>query len=335
MKNKIILVGIMFLITITGVINVNAESEAAWPKTFTYQEYEYTIEGFELRVYQLDARKKVTTKTEKDGITIEKTTSEDMENYFQNNPTKVINLSPTEYTINPEYKEDKLNGSNAIFINLKLNMNKEKLEVLLQEEMAQVTKDISYIGEVVVKYKLTKAPVDYQYFQNINTIKELLRLIAGDTDDNSHRLTGLNVSNSQVIGATNLSLNEDGVKKFEYDRVLSDKTDNTGFGLNYLVLDTSESITDENSSDRQLFMFHDFDNIEYLIQNYQKIEDGAGENIKENITNEQDNAQVVKVDNTGAKLSKCVYIIGILSIILGTIIIVLVINKRKSKIHEI
>lgn len=333
MKNKIILVGIMFLITITGVINVNAEGEASWPKTLTYKEYEYTIEGIELRIYQLDARKNVTTTTEENGVTIEKTTSEDMENYLQDRPTKVIPLSPTEYTISPEHKEDKLNGYNTIFINLKLNMNKEKLGALLQDEMTKVTKDITYVAEVVVKYKLTKAPATYQYFQNINTIKELVRLLDGDKDT-SHRVTSLNVSNSQVMGAAILSLNEAGVKELDYERVLSENTSNASFGLNYLTLDTSESAANEISADGQLFMFHDFENIEYLIQHYQKIEDGAEENIKENLTNVQDNDQIVKVDNTVAELPKYIYVMGILSIILGTLIIVLVMHKRKNKIHE-
>lgn len=334
MKNKIILIGIMIIGIIFGTINVHAEeitpqANTSWPVTLTYNDYGYTIEGVELRVYRFNSDNTKTETKEENGITTTITTSEESIKYINDEPTKVINLSPTDYTINPEYKEDKLNNYSAIFIKLNLNITQEKLETLLKEELNQVTDKISYITEIVVNYKLTKAPETYKYFKNINTIKELARLFIPDVEQKDN-LSGINITNSQVFNIALLTLDESGNKKLNFESTLSKNSDSAIYSLNYLALSSKEiKIEAENDEIEQMIMFHNYDNIEFLIENFKKIEDDAEDTIKNSTSTNTDNAQVVNVDNTAAEVQKYVYVMSIISIMLGSISIVLVLNKKK------
>ncbi len=342
MKNRIILIGTMFIIIILGTLNVHAEETTTqtegvipqseeiapqtgtqtWPQTLTYKDFEYTIEGVELRVYKMNSENKTTTTTEENGVTTTITKSIDGEKYMRGEATRIIELSPTEYTINPEYKEDKLNDYKTTFINLNLSITPEKLTKLLNDEYNQVTKEISFITDIVVKYKLTKAPAAYQYFKNINTIREFYKLFVPDIELPDSTTT-LNKTNSQVFNIVTIGMNEDGSKGFNYESRLSETSSNAIFSINYLAMSSN------NDDIEELIMFHNYENIEYLIENLKKIEDDAEEQIKDISTiTTPDNSQVVSVDNTAVEIPKYVYIMSILAIMTGAIAIVIVHSKK-------
>ncbi|MCI8459925.1 MAG: hypothetical protein HFE81_00880 [Bacilli bacterium] len=334
MKNKIILLGILVIGIFSGVIAVNAEEptteeKKTWPATLTYEDYEFSIDGIDLRIYKLNSdNEKTTTETDENGLTTTITTSEDAIKYIKDEPTKVINLTPADYTISPEYKEDKINGYSTIFIDLNLNITKEKLETLLSEELNQVSDKITYITELVVNYKLTKVNDRYKYFKNVNTIKEMMNLFMPDIG-RGKGVTGINMANSQVFNIAFLGLDGEKNKSLGFESTLSEESDNSVYLLNYLALSSREMNNESAEEIEQLVMFHNVDNIEYLIENFKKIEDNAKDEIKNSTENPVDDAQVVKVDNTAMEVPKYVYIMSIISMVLGAISIILVVNGKR------
>ena len=148
-----------------SVINVYAEP-TTWPNTFTYEDYEYQIEGVSLRVYMLEKNSNSET-----------TTEDSINNYLNEVPIKEISLPSSAYTINPEYKTTQITGTDTILINLNLNITKEQLKTLLAEELSNVTETKSYIAEITVDYKLTQYPQKYQHIYNTNIIRSMLEIV--------------------------------------------------------------------------------------------------------------------------------------------------------------
>ena len=155
---------IVFITLLICFITTNVYAEpTTWPNTFTYGDYEYQIEGVSLRVYSIQ--------TEESGTEV---TDESHNNYINEIVTREIPLSSSEYTINPEYREENLNGANSILIDLNLNISKEQLETLLSEEIANVTETQKYLAEIALNYKITRYPNTYQHIYNINFMREFI-----------------------------------------------------------------------------------------------------------------------------------------------------------------
>lgn len=335
LKKKIIIF-IIFFISIIGGLNVQAEettninplADAAWPKSYNYKgEFDYTIENIQLKVYKLDSKNIETTTSNNNGIISTITTSKDCEKYLRDEPYRVITLSPNDYTLNPEYKEGNIYNYNSIFVNLNLNITNDKLLALLNEEYNKLNKDISYISEIVVNYKLTQAPVKYKFFMNVNTFKRLFSILLPELNI-ENKVSAINKTNSQVINIATLELNDNGQKVFNYEPVLSNTSNNSIFSLNYLAMSEKEVIKDnENDDTYQLLMFHNYPNIDYLIQNYRQIENNTQKEIKNSANL---NSEVIKVENTSSKIPLAVYIISTLAIFAGVIIILSVLNKQKN-----
>ncbi len=334
MKKKVFLILISIFI-ILGFTNVYAEDfnkqsgqimpriNDSWPKSYDYKgTYEYLIEDVELYVYELNSEN-VSVKGNDIISTI--ANSSNMKKYLKDEPTRIINLSPADYTINPEYKEDKIYDYPTTFVNLNLNITKDKLQTLLSDEYSKVSKERSYIAEIIVKYKLNKAPSKYKYYMNVNTTKRLFNIFYPELNI-ENKVSALNVTNAQVFNIAHLGLNANGQKYINYESTLNDVNINGIFGLNYLALSEKANLqANENDDTLNLIMFHNYTNIDYLIKNSLKIQNNTEDKIK-NIATQQ----VVKVEDTSSNTSYLLYVVSIIVIFAGVSIIYFVVNKNNN-----
>ena len=319
----------IIIITLIVVLNMNVNAEAAWPKTITNQGFTISVEGIDIRCYRLDKSqpKKTLTITNEDGTTSSITTTEDGENYLYENPTKIISLDPNEFTINPEIKEDKLDKINTSFIDLNLNLTKEKLVNLLSAELTDVSEDISYQIEIMVKYKITDYPEKYKYNYKTSLIREFMNMFLGSTANDS-RMLDLTKTNYQMINMSAATYNTNTNKvEYLYEDKLgeNEELDISQAVLNFQVF--SESKEEEEAGNGYVIMFHNVDNIEYLINNINQIEEKPIKNDVNPLTSVQ-----VKVPNTASYAPNMTFVIGGVCIMFGIALLFIAtyINQKKS-----
>ena len=340
---KISLILILVLLIPLLVVNVHAEDEeetgsVAWPQDFTHGDYSYTIESIKINVYKIDNTKTTTTtKTLEDGSTVTVSENEDLFNYIKKIPTRTIDLDGADYNLDPDYKEDKLGGYNTLFVSLGFDITKEKLEELLADEKAAVTNDISYIAEIVVNYKLTAFPEKYTYFNNINYLRTLYSSLykqAYPTMTLYDPSVNITESLSQVINGVLIGKEEDETV-LKYETKLSRDSGTSEFVLNYLSLSEEEmptglTTTEPDKTKYQLIMFHNVENIDYLIDNTKEVEKEAEETA---IENTDYSVQEVAVPNTGKHSMTALYMSGIVLVLTGIMLIVY--GKKMKQFRDI
>ena len=336
MKKQIIKI---MLIIIISAFCINVYAEDAWPKEYTYKDYGFTVDDVILNIYKIDSTKTVTTTTDDDGTT---TTNEDVEAYFNEIPTSTRSLSPTDFTIDPDYKEDKLNKNDVIFIKLNLDLTKEKIEELLAEEIAATTENIMYKVDIAVKYKITDYPEKYKYFNRINLNRlqaKMMNLLMGETVDLSFDITN---DTTQVINTVQLfKADADSDVEVKYETRLGEENDLLGEIYNFAMLaedEESSSIVIRNNDDdidyskSIILMFYDVDNIQYLIDSTKEVEPQAIVDPSDDDDLLKDvikNGQQVQVPNTAERQSIVWCMLGIISIISGVLILTYITKIRK------
>lgn len=300
---KIKIIGIILLMFITT--NVYAEP-VSWPSTFTHGDYEYEITGVKLNVYEM----KLNSDNDVD--------ENDSNNYLTKNPTNTINLASNEFTIEPEYKDDKMSNIDATYINLNLNITKENLENLLANEIAAATTTKSYYVDLIVTYKLLNYPSAYQHFYQLNTLASFAG--EGSTGPTETDITQVQ---EQVINTIIIEKPESGSTELNYETRIGDNFLEI-FITNYLAL-SDESIASWGIDPDYIIMFHNIENIEKLIENYNynglnDYDDDDIEGALNPKTGTEAPSQtdvVVKTPNTAEKIPTYVYILSISCIILG------------------
>lgn len=310
----VILIGIVMMVT-----NVHAEeiSISELPKEFAAGEFFYTIEGFEIKIYDASKDEQGNSK------------------YFSNKDVLyTISVTDNTLTINPEELVSSMNGVNGTFINLNLSVNKDKIESLVKSKITSLNNGDNYACELVVKYKLSNIPTKYPFMTHINTIDLILSIFTGKF--NGMESVRLNTSTDQVLNLGALT-KENGVVEFNWDEeaVKEESGGTESFAvLDYVYLSQTEEIDLINSPDSNqsyIFMFHNLDNIEKLLQSYNQIYDNQ---LKELENQEKKQDQIVNVSNTALSFSKVLLGIGGFIIIVGIFIIVLSIKKGNPKINE-
>lgn len=292
-----------FLALLLCFITTNVYAEpVTWPNTFTYGEYQYQIEGVSLRVYTLE---------KEEGE--DEVTEESFNNFINEVMTKEIPLSSTNYTINPEYRTEKINGIDNILVNLNLNITKEQLESLLSEELSNITPDRRYIAELAVNYKLTQYPQNYQHIYSSGYLRALVNFFLNKLPEEQDMTKTIH----QVFNAATISYNEEtNEPELLYENTLTEENEIGNYVLNYLEL-FENAYSEDNQSPSKILMFYNIDNIDYLIENLNSIEsdiedDVNVDNPKTSITDE-----VIAIPNTAEKVPTYMYIISISCIIIG------------------
>lgn len=302
--------------------NVYAEesSISELPKEYNSSEFTYTIEGFEIRIYDGSNDKEGNSK------------------YFSKKEVLyTIPVTDTTLTINPQELISSMSRVNGTFIDLNLSIDKEKFESLVKSKVSSLNNDDCYICELIVKYKLSKVPTGYKFMNHINTLDFIWSIFTGG----SSGIEGVNLNTStyQILNIGSLTT-ENGVLKFSLDEEAS--KDESGVTesvavLDYVYFSQTEEIELTNNSDSTqsyIFMFHNLDHIEKLLQSYNQIYQDTSNQLEDLADHGKNQNQTVKVADTAFDVSKILLGIGCLIMVMGITIITLSIKKGKSKIQR-
>lgn len=302
---------LILIFVILMQINVNAEESVpitSLPKQYSYDGYEFTIEGFELRVYEIAENN------------AEGEDNKWMENYANNEPDITIPITDGTITISPTMTSSELHEFPTSLVDLNLNLTNEKIKELLNDKGLTPTLEKSYFSEIVVKYKLTTSKIESAHMYNVSTFRTLVNFISGSEWRDE---VSLNTTISQPINVALYSYNsETNNSDLVYETTITEENDIGLFILNYLGLSIDE-MSDTNDSINDILMFHSIDNIDYLIDNLNDIEDDADDVLNHPTvpSNPDKENQVVEVGNTLSTIPKYFYIISIIMITLGILII--------------
>lgn len=321
------------IIVIISMLAINVYAEpTTWPKTFTNGDYEYKIEGVSLKVYQ----QRIDSHNEEQGNVLNE---EDQNNYLNETPIRVIDLNPADFTINPEYKEDKLNNEATKFIDLNLNITKQKLEELLQTELTNTTSDKHYQAELEVKYRLTRYPTKYQKLYSYNFIRAFYNTIsqmfsANQSTDTIYKEVNPSESISQVINLVMTNYNSTTSKgELLYETAVTTENGMGSAILNYLVLSEAPITSPESlPTNSELLMFHNIDNIDYLIENLKEIEE-TEEDLLENP--KTDIVEEVAVPNTAQRVQIYLFILGFTFVLIGFVPMIYILYNNQKKKQEV
>lgn len=301
-------------------INVYAEEQTitALPKAYTSGEYTYSIDGFELRAYEMN----------------NSDDSEGLLNFIKGAPDKTIPLNDADLKISPETKDSTINDVPTTLVDVNFNITSAKLEQYLTNAGLTATAEKSYLVEIVLNYKLTKGKIESAHIYNFNFAKTFFGSFMGE--NNGIQETALNTPISQTLNIAVVTYNNETSKsQAVYETTVTEENGIAAYVLNYLATSTTP-VTGTNDAIDDILMFHNIDNVDYLIESLKKVEDDAkednGDGMKDVITNNNNNSnnpngQVVKVENTAAKVPRHFWIISIMMIILGTSIIGYTVTK--------
>lgn len=326
---KLILIIVTMMISVV-IPNVHAST---WPKSSVDGDVAYTIEGFEIRLYDASTDEEGNAKLE-------------LENFSNRTPVHTIPLNPTAYTINEEYKTDKLGSAPARFVDLNLSTTKEEIEQLIKEKIPTLaTENEAYYGELVVNYRFTALPQEYTHYYNVNFFEAFL----ATAKNPEYKLPqiALNTPVSQVINIVAYAKQE-GEDVIAYETELTEDSPLANYVTNFALLSTKEydltNYESETAEGKFVYMFHNIDNIDYLIDGLRIEEDTPEDNIPE-VTPPEDiideittpstpentqKDQVVEVENTSSSISGIIYFISIIIVAVGGTII-----YKETKAKEI
>ncbi len=337
MKKKIT---IMFMLLLTVFMfngkNVYADDPVTWPKSFTSDNYDYSIEGIVIKVYKIDTNKTTTSTDPDDDSTIE--TNEDYLAYVHGTPTSTITLNPSDFTIDPIEREVMLRDVKTTLVDINLNITKEKMAELLVDEIESVTDTVSFKVELVLNYKMTKYPTKYTHFKNINLYRGSLNRydsISSQTPSNYDETVNMEETISQVINYGEIKKNDDPQQKFTFFTELNENNNLAVFIFNPLMLsleDIDVFSTDEEAdpSKYELVLFHTIDNIQYLIDNINTIEEETQDTAQDTVGQTVKDLEV-KVPNTAQGASIAWIMIGIVTLFAGIIIISFSLKMKEIK----
>ena len=307
----------------------DTEVTPSWPKDITVGDdsnFSFTIEGFTLKVYPENGD----IEEDENGKPIKIVSEEDRNNYIEGNASRTINLLSKDYKIDLSYQEDVLYKVPTIFIDLGLSLTEENLKDILQKEINDATPTLSYLVELEVNYKLTEYPEKYTHIENTNFMRSILTLASSGSPDEIKNTVNTSQTLSQVVNIIEIAkLSEDSETQLKFGKTLSE---DDNFGLYILnPLSFYEEDADEDSFANFSVLFHNVDNIEYLIDNAAYIEENAEEEILEGETKAtpQKN-QVVQVDNTAKNIETLQYFLALLLIVIGICIITHSVTKARE-----
>lgn len=311
----------LLILMVFSLSSVNAEeiSIKSLPKEFASDDIKYSIDSFEIKVYDASNNADGNSK------------------YFTDKQVLyTIPITGDDLTINPVITKSKLYEVPATFVKLNLSIDNSKIIQLVKEKIPNTTDDATYIFEVVANYKINEVPNEYKYYAHLNLFDLMLSIFGNSNVDALKNIT-LNNTTTQIINIGGI-IRENGKEETYYGNSVNEKGEDvstaSGAMLDYAVLSKKEPIisSENDTTDSYIFMLHDMDNIEKVLSDYQK---SFKENKDEFINNDddnKDNSQQVKVDDTGINISIVGYGIGAFIMILGITVIVntIWVNKKNS-----
>ena len=324
-KRKLKIILLIFI----GLLFTNVNASTNLPYNGTAHNINYTIEGFEIQIYDQESLKKdILSKPD---------------------PIKKVDIPATEITINPTEElitstEQTKAYPNIFGVKLNINNGQELFEKKIKEQVDSLTNNDQLFCILNIRFKLTSVPENYKYIYHLglDNIDQLLSIFSTNTLPSY----SLNTTISQSINSIIYTKSTD---SFDYNSKLTYKNENgwtTTLSANglasalyeYCLLSEEKyTISDEIGPKYNNFIFHDMDDIKNAIIESQKELNNNEDSLwivnKDNNNQNTDQSQTVKAPDTKANIINKV-IIGISILLLGCIIIFTVLRKKIIKIKS-
>ena len=318
MKKKMLL----FLLLIGIVFSYSR----VYAEEYKHNGFEFTIEKIHLDVY----KSKLDENNEFIG--------------YEGEALKSIEVKDKTVKINfTDSKDDDTPGKQSVtsLTNVDVNIDKEEIKSLLDNESLTVDKDNHYFVKMVIDYKIQSVDKEYNHFYQVQYVDK----------NNTFSFTEEGGTNSlkldQLLTLDNAISTTFGV--FEYKLVGEDKTvtysktyeEKMPVYLDYLfngiILTTYDAFSEDdataNVKNGQLFLFNSYSNMEdYAKGLFTKYED-LYEIVKDVFApavEDEDAPQVVEVPDTALSMNKIIYIIGGVIVLAGTLVIGLAFRKKEN-----
>lgn len=303
-----------------------AISVSALPKEYSAGEFSYIIDSLEILVY--DASE------DEDGNS----------KLFNREVLDKISVTDPSIMLDPKFITSEMSGTPGTFVHLNLNIDSAKFEELVRTKIPSIEDNDNYYFELVVNYHFSKITnTTYPYPFHVNVLDMMIGIFTGNGNGIT-KISPTDTVTSQVINSAGLR-KENGVEIFSLDQSTESSSDATSGDsstssqsmalMDYVIFSSKEELTldsenSENATDGYIFMFHNLDDIENILANYDQ-EQSNGQ-IEDWIDAEnQEESLVVDVPNTNLDISKLIYINGtLLTLIGGAIIILAIKNKKKN-----
>lgn len=309
---KKVLLSMILILTLLFAHNVYAEDIEI--TEYTAGDYKFIIEKFAIRLY--------TFGYDEDG----EMTDESFTNYQSGNYTKEIEIPMNRVIMDPQTSTKTIDDLQIKVVDLNTNIASTMVKSLVAEEIEDVSDTKNYLGEVVVYYKVTGIPEEYQKLYTNNYYKSFIKTIMDAFSEEetgfveAMKETSLNTSNAQVINLFGASKEE-----FLFYTTAED-TEPPLTLYNYVQL--SKDGNDLDTPKSQL-MFTNVTDTEYLLD---IIDEFLSEDYEENpddIVIPGGITTVVQVPDTAMTKSQINILVGIIMFIIGSGVVAKVfINKE-------
>lgn len=325
MKKKILIIVLLLGLLIIPSHQVFA-ADGSWPKEFTHGDYKFSIEDIVLNVYKIEESE-------------DETNNMDIyDAYLEETPVRTIELDPSNFTINPTFKDGEYFKANGTYINVGINITKEDLEELLSEEIAATTNKRNYIIDMVVNYKMLDYPEEFKFVYKRNffreKVNEMMGFVKQETVTNDLTPLDMTEEQSQVFSGAITRFNTETDKgELVFETELNNETGvAASFSFNGLMFMEKEYNYQEDNN-KYALVFHNVSNVDDLIAQVKEMEDYLDYNFSEvdleqllnamdwNIEAAETTDHVV-VPNTGMKFPIQLYIFSVIVMISGFAIIV-------------
>ncbi len=342
MKNKIIALLMLSVLLLTNCFNVYAEGEQ---NVFTHDGYKYSIEGFRLKVYEMQLEK------DEDGEYV--SNEESSYKLIFDIPSHIIEIPTDQITYTPTYHNEKIQGTNVTMINLSTSLTEAKLKTLLAGELADTSETKGYLVNLVVDYKILEAPSKYTKIQTQNYLIDsareeyleehpggLQKVVNPANEDTPKDGDGIDSINTipPVEEIENEETNVELLLPVKAEEIqigsVSEQIINT-FGLRKDKADTGFTMNSDKATIEFSLATTTFtnDNAESLIIMFTNIDDTAklAANFTEllnKVSEDPYTGTTVKVDDTAMDVPKALWIGGFVSMVLGASVIFFVTKKQ-------
>ena len=327
MKRKLI---ILFIFIMIITFNVKADETSNWNKFYEHNDFKYTINNLNIKVYKWNEEQVVDF----------------------NNLVYTVPLTTDKYTINPTYIDSDIKQENSkvigkgTFVDLNLNIEESEIKQILYDKFGN-PKDTGYTFTVEVTYTMEKIPSTYTFMYHASIYDNLLHL--GDSSFVFPKAE-LNKPQTQILGTGNYYQTiyfGDGVTMEDTDDIYEFDYSNGGlddlYSRDYLWLRQNEltvndkvNLSYELDTNSYVFKLHNNDEIEKVINNFSTWSNLDEDELQKELNNNgaqikevKKSNQVVDVKDTVSNISLVMMVIGITTLLVGLALIIKCFESNK------
>lgn len=324
----IVMISLLMLLPST----VRAEEQVTWNENIKTESFDLNISDIKLAIYTLEEVE--IEDTEDDGVTTSGS-------YQEKKLYKTVQLSKDIHKINPTHlyypgkeTEDGKEG-NTTLVKLGLDLTSDQIKQYVKSAIPTEGAEDNYFIEIIIDFKLNKYP-EYKNVYRVNIYESLIATIKGETTAVKYDPT--KIISIPVNSATYST--ENGTETVEYLTELKEDEEEfiALFTSAWYLMFSDQECEDtacSNIDAGDAILFTTITNFEKLADDSEELEDEIEDKIEELTPQKPQEtppkSEVVEVDDTAESFPVVIYLTGVVIILLGSLIIYKVLNKKSKK----